>query len=220
MKEVELARHVIAFLQGEGWTVYQEVVCHNRRADIVATKGPLVWIVETKTGLGLAVLEQAHEWRNYAHFRSVAYEHVRSSRGYRGRNFAGIIAMKLGIGILAVDYDGTLSHGYSQPPEFDRRCSALHILRRHLVVPQQTYAEAGNAHGHFWSPYKQTCDALREYTSAHDGCLFKEAMEAITHHYKKDSTARSSMAKWISLGKVKGLRLERDGKMLRIFVEK
>jgi hypothetical protein len=70
--ETDIARPVVAWLQAQGWTVYQEVQHQGCVADIVAVRGPLLWVIECKAQLGLAVLGQALGWQGHAHAISVA----------------------------------------------------------------------------------------------------------------------------------------------------
>jgi hypothetical protein len=39
----------------------------------------------------------------------------------------------------------------------------------------------------------------------------------IKHHYGSDNTAISSLAKWIEDGKVPGIRMEREGRALKLY---
>src|SRR6185295_4535729 len=72
--EADLARYIVGYFQNLQWEVYQEVQLSTQgsRADIVVTQGKLVGICECKQSLGLPVLEQAYEWKPYAHFVWVA----------------------------------------------------------------------------------------------------------------------------------------------------
>ncbi len=70
--EVELARPVVAWLGDLGWEVFQEVSAGGSVADIVARRGPVLWVVEVKRSLGLSLLGQAHAWKRRAHRVSVA----------------------------------------------------------------------------------------------------------------------------------------------------
>ena len=67
MKELELAKSVVEWLQDQHWEVYQEVQRYSTTADIVAVQGPLVWVVECKTSLSIGVMLQASRWM--AHYR-------------------------------------------------------------------------------------------------------------------------------------------------------
>ena len=49
--EQDLAAIVVGWLTERGWDVYQEVAIMGKVADIVAVRGPCVWIVECKVRL-------------------------------------------------------------------------------------------------------------------------------------------------------------------------
>ena len=73
--EAQLAAAVVSHLREHGWEVWQEVRAgriSDRRADIVATMGRRVMVVETKLSLSAAVVGQAFQWRPYAHWVVVA----------------------------------------------------------------------------------------------------------------------------------------------------
>ena len=67
--EAALGPPVIAWLESQGWDVYQEVESGRQsyRADIVAIKDKLVLVVELKTSLTFDLLYQAQRWRDKAH---------------------------------------------------------------------------------------------------------------------------------------------------------
>lgn len=57
--EAELAKVVTTWLRTDGWSTFHEIECRGGRADIVAVRRGLVWLVETKLRAGLEVLAQA-----------------------------------------------------------------------------------------------------------------------------------------------------------------
>lgn len=61
--EAELAKVVTTWLRTDGWSTFHEIECRGGRADIVAVRHGLVWLVETKLRAGLEVLAQALEKR-------------------------------------------------------------------------------------------------------------------------------------------------------------
>lgn len=72
--EQDLAQVVVAWLEEQGWEVYQEVMAWagGPIADIVARKDGQYWIIEVKRRLNLTVLAQAARWGEHAHMVSVA----------------------------------------------------------------------------------------------------------------------------------------------------
>jgi hypothetical protein len=155
--EAELAAHVVAWLQANGWDVYQEVL-HHWLADIVAVKGDVVWVIESKMMFGLKVLEQAHRWLNYADRVSIATP----SWGRKdGHEFGRLVCSKFGIGVvMAVG-------SYTQPRELVpaiTTSSKDRTIRTALCPEQKTYAAAGTNRGH-WTPFKAFAQKLSKLTA-------------------------------------------------------
>ncbi|MBC2632303.1 hypothetical protein H6X84_25135, partial [Salmonella enterica subsp. enterica serovar Enteritidis] len=69
MKESDMYPYLKQYFEGKGYTVYPEIepLSGYKRADIVAIKDQDVVIVEMKVGFGLTVIQQAFDWRGYAH---------------------------------------------------------------------------------------------------------------------------------------------------------
>src|SRR5579883_3224071 len=95
--ETELAAVATDWLRTQGWTVYEEVCCRGRAADIVAVRGRLVWVIEAKKSLTFALLDQARAWKPFAHYVSVA---VPAARESSGRDLAVATAGWQGLGVL------------------------------------------------------------------------------------------------------------------------
>jgi hypothetical protein len=212
--EVELAAPVVAWLEDLRWDVYQEVSAYGRTADIVAVQGPLIWVVEAKRSLSLAVLDQAWHWRTWAHYVSVAVPV--SKRPISA--FAGRCLAQEGIGLIKAKNPALTVW---ERPVIELMPAKLHRqivegLREKLDPAQKTYAQAGSRNG-AWSPFKGTCDRLRHYVQAQPGATLKEAVGAIKTHYQTPGAARASLARWIHEGVVPGVRCERDGRVLRLY---
>jgi len=90
-------------------------------------------------------------------------------------------------------------------------------LMGRLTEAQKTFARAGNAEGRRWTPFQQTCHDLARYVAHNPGCLLKDAIDNVPTHYVSVSTARSCLRIWIGEGKVRGVRMERYGRKLRLF---
>jgi hypothetical protein len=206
--EQKLAAHVVAWLQDSQWTVYQEVACAGRVADLVAVQGPLLWVIECKKAFTLALLEQAWEWRHFAPLISVAVP--ATLRRAPGRAFAEHVLQDLGIGTIAVSGSGSVRE---QTParlnrQLPRRSQAL--LRDALHEQQKTFAAAGGRGG-YWTPFKETCDNVRRRLQASGGSMpFKTLIESVNTHYRSKSTARACLRRWIAEGVIEGVGLEGD----------
>lgn len=221
--EADLALPVVEWLESQGWEVYQEVrTNYGPIADLVAVQGQLIWVLECKKAFGLAVLEQAEHWLQYAHYVSAVYPYSGTSRSGR---LPRRVARWLGIGTLEVrrlgDFGGVIPDFYfeQEAPTLRRRPPCLELLRRELNEAQRTYAPAGNAASQYWSPFRATCDAVSAYVKLHPGVQVKEVIDSVRHHYRTDSTARSCLVKWAERGKIRGVRLEREGRFVRLYPE-
>lgn len=222
--EVELARPVVAWLESQGWTVYQEVqpsIGLAPVADIVAVQGNLLWIVECKRSFGLAVLEQCEHWLPYANFVSAAYPH---SSTKRSRGLPERVADWLGVGQLSVQcndltpYNLGLQFTYrDRSPRLNRKPVLKQYVTNALTEQHRTFAEAGNADGLRWTPYRATCDQVLNYVKEHPGASAKDVVNHIRHHYSSDATARSCLVQWGRAGKVYGVRVEQEGRNIRFY---
>lgn len=132
--EAVLAGAVAEWMRADGWRTYHEVeLPRGGRADIVATRRGLLWIVETKLQAGLDVLDQALD-----RHRAGAHGVVVAVPGGPAALRLASIAGRLGIGVLAVDvvndYDGRALVQRLRPelkvwPDFARKAKPAEILR-------------------------------------------------------------------------------------------
>jgi hypothetical protein len=231
-KETDVAAAVVRWLTDDGWDVYQEVALGPGEPilDIVARRGPVLWIVECKAALSLVLLDQAARSIGLAHMIAVAARSSGVDRTRYRHHFTTKALDSLGIGRFVVrevntGYDGErhcptykLEADLVLRPALSRRI-VTDFLSRRLNQKQRDYAPAGNAEGRRWSPFQDTCEGVRRYVREHPRCTLKDCMDAVNHHYHTKGSARSSMSHWIRAGKVKGVRAERDGRFLRLELE-
>lgn len=238
--EVELAKPIVAWLQLAGWEVYQEVQIRDRFghggkiADIVAVRRGIVWVVETKTALGMAVLNQALHWRRYAHYLSVGVPYGQ----YANNEVLSCVMRDQGLGLLMVRsklYGITDEHGaferLAQQVKLERYGDAR--LRRRIddtlrrsLQEKQKQSMAGSVSGGHWTPYKATCEELlkmvRRYpgialmTAIRGGVFKGETVYGLKHHYLSESTAMGSLRTWLDKGLVPGVQLLREGRRLHL----
>lgn len=213
--EQAIAALVVTWLEDAGHDVYQEVEYRGAIIDIVVLVGPgkEVWVVETKTRWSLELLTQCVERRAMAHrvFAGVPYSRVDHSQLFR----------QLGVGSLIV-----------RPDAYDEKVRCTHFpsrttsrtrdwpreLRARLGPGYKTHAKAGSPNGAGrWTPFRETCERLAYAAQAQPGITLKDAIAGMTHHYSSAAAARSSIRKWVELGKVPGVRLDRKEKLLRLF---
>ena len=207
--EQQVAEVVVTYLEDLGADVYQEVECGTGVADIVAVVAHELWIVEVKTSLSLALLLQAMDRRVDATRVYVAAPHTRHLWDIRD------LCDELGLGLLTVRCGNVESTWREDQPDvqmhvpsrrWNRRPSAL---RARLRPEHKTSAKAGAPGGAGrWTPWRDTCRQLAVLVKAQPGITLKEAIDTIKHHYRSAASARTSLAKWISDGKIDGVRLE------------
>ena len=214
--EVELGRPVVRWLETRGWRVYCEVQPRNYGpvADIVATRGPLIWVVELKTRFGLAVIDQAAAWIGRVHRVSIATPTTRN------RSVVGCRLLEsYGVGwitVLGADWASVVE------PIYPRTCSRVQIEswrtclaaigRIALPVEAGTPSAAGR-----WTPFRQTCHRLTDYVRQHPGCRLKEAIEGISHHYASAASARGSLRDWIEKGRITSIELRVENRQTRLY---
>jgi hypothetical protein len=208
MKETELAAAVVAYLRDLGWDVHQEVGGPGPRADIVAVKGPLLYVIETKMTLGLSVLGQARNWLGYANRVSVATPQPSRYRNRTERYTARAVLQDWGIGLLEVScrYSGETEVREELAPKLWRQTPTKCWLRDRLCDETRTYAAAGNNEGKFWSPFKATIAEIHRALKETPGLTTRQLVDRIKHHYHNDSLARSALPAWLRYGKIPGVR--------------
>ncbi|MEN6634075.1 MAG: hypothetical protein ABFD84_16750, partial [Candidatus Polarisedimenticolia bacterium] len=212
--EEDLARAVVAWLQLEGWTVWQEVtpcaaapVC-----DIVARRGPVIWAIECKAAPSLEVLDQASRWVGRANYVSVAVP-TRRSPGLYLR-----FAASVGLGVLWVDGDFVTDHRgpfFREPRGAARARARYYFELRELLTEERRLwpAAAGNARSERFTDFRAFCHGVRDEVYARPGISVRETIARLkSHHYASDASARSCLASWARAGKVPDVRISWRGR--------
>ncbi len=215
LTEATYASVVVDHFEAIGADVYQEVACAGGVADIVALVAAELWVIEVKTSLSLALIVQALERRRDAHRVFVAAPYSRNFRD------VGALCAELGIGLLQINSGEYDPHTRSRTPwrvvevVGSRRWNSRPVALRAKLSPEhKTHAQAGSVGGGGrWTPFRDTCEQLARVVQARPGITLKDATSRIRHHYATPAGARSSLAHWIALGKVDGVRFDRSGKV-------
>lgn len=128
ISEADIGEQLKSYLQNMDWGVYSEVIFDGFgwTADVVAKREKLLWILEIKTSASIAVIEQAHRWRFYAHYISVVTPPAKS------RMFDHILR-QFGIGHLTYTLNGFFE---DVRPKLNRKASKL--LYKSLHDDQKT----------------------------------------------------------------------------------
>ncbi|MCE5309649.1 MAG: hypothetical protein LLG20_18600 [Acidobacteriales bacterium] len=193
----------------------------GRTADIVAVQNRHVWVIECKLQFGVDVIEQALRWMHDAHWVSVAVPKPRRGTytrpGYKRSWLLERLCRDHGVGIIQVarDYQWECpTVDEDLDAHINRHAEANRILE--VLSPEhQTFAPAGSAEGHKWTPFQRTCAELRRVVAEHPGIPVKEAIALLREsHYANTSSARACLTHWAEQGKIRGVCLRRDGRKL------
>lgn len=168
--------------------MYQEVknLRTGHRADIIAVKDELRWVIELKLSLSLRLIEQAVSWKKYAHFVSIAVPN------WKRNNFTLEICKHFGVGLLY----GCDLHEVLAPQRQDSPVLAA----TPLYDKQKEFANAGNNSNSAYTPYKATMEQVLAYIQANQGCKLKDIVDNVKTHYRTPATAKSCISKSVKEG--------------------
>lgn len=226
LPETMIGEAVCDYLTRDNWEVFQEVSegTGGRRADIVARRGKILWIIECKKSVGLEVLDQLVHWERagLAHYYSAAVFAPRVRSDALHMYYAQHLPNKalnflfdhFGFGLLTLRPDSKVLHVCRAP--------SLHRVDRfpwpkidaQLHEEQKTQVKAGSVAGNYSTPFKRTVEGLQKLIAKHGKLPIKEAIEQLDHHYQTESSARSSLAHWAAKGGIPGVRLKKEGRAL------
>ena len=219
-REPAVASRAAQWLEDQGLEVYQEVECHQRRADLVGAGSEVLIVVECKLRLGLDLIEQAEHWKPYANARICAYLDARTRRPFRSseprtRQAALRICREWGIGVLRIPEDER------DPLEEEVRAiiqprPRAHDYLRDALAPEQRLdggaAEAGTNRGGYHTPFRRTALLVSEIVSKHpEGIQVSDLLDTIKerggHHYASDKGFKTSILLVVKRGIVPGVRI-------------
>lgn len=224
--ETDMANMVREWMQVQGWDVYPEVqLCPGGgRADLVGVRDDFVWVVECKLVFGLGVIAQAEQWLLYAHYVSVATPLNRDKHGRKrpaspAAYFGRKICDERGIGRIRVDQElpteSWNTWGY-HPARLNRTAyRRAKDLRAKLCKEHKDFAP-GNASAAYWTPFRGTCKAVLDFVKDNPGSTMRQVIDGIEHHYQSDTSARSTLVRWIGEGIVPGVTLDKTERVYRV----
>ncbi len=207
--ETDLGKRVVEWLEAErsDWTVYQELPSFGKVADIVCIKNDLVWVIELKTSLSLAVIRQAFEWD--VDYRSVAVPDTISNLRNETREWwYSYLGKSMDISTIIVgesrvytrncgDYgrDWARHEVRFDIDEITQGGRYISTKRRLIELAESGltdgFAEAGSCSGNHWTPYKQSMLEIREYITNNPGCTMNDIFNALGKlHYASKSSAK------------------------------
>ena len=203
MKETELAQMFVDYLSG--YDLYFEVDFY-RSVDIVALKNNISAAFEVKTSFNFKVLEQAIANREHFNYSYIAVPEFGDSY------FKIKMCKDYGLGLLVYrdkyDYGSAGKVSEYVNPKLNRISNKL--LRSRLSEKnKQSLPGSKSGVGTKITAFGVTVESLKRYVERNQGCLLKEAIEAITHHYSSCTVARSCIARYIHEDVIKGLELNK-----------
>lgn len=212
--EVDLAQAVINTLREWKWEIYQEVVGHGGRCDIVAKQKNIIWAIECKNSFGFQVLDQAYNWiRNgSAHYVSIAVPWKSITNNKIGKK----ICLDYGIGVLYVSSSNSDNVQEIIQPK----------LRRKIAIPfrlcddQKIIKSAGSTGGGYWTPFRQTVNRLISLVERKPGIEFNKLIKELDHHYSSLSSAKSCLRNFIGTNVIPELIIKEVNGKLCVFLNK
>lgn len=217
--ETELASALMAHLEELGWDCYPEAAVNRggNRADIIAYRKPIVWVIEAKLRFGQDVLDQARNWLNWAHYVSVLVP-----SGGRWHSVLTDWMKWKGVGLIEARKETAWG---SAPPRIDfdtsRITPRLHrsahrnaqYIAEHLHPDMKRFAPGTNAG--YSSPWRRTMNAAIHYVQTKPGCTIREIVENASHHYQSDASARSCLLKWLEADP--RVSMQREGRVVKLY---
>lgn len=200
MKETELAKYFIDYLSC--YDLYFEVD-YYRSVDVVAIAEKYSISVEVKTSFNFKVLEQAIE--NSKHFNYSYIAVPRTNDMY----FYIKLCEDYGIGLLVYnDYINEVRERIA--PKLNRHCNLIHLKKRLSERNKQSVAGSKNGESDKITAFGVTKESAIRFVKRYgkDGCTIDDLINGITHHYKTDKAAKTSLYNWIKTGVINDLRIE------------
>lgn len=205
MKESDLYEPVVELFHGGN--VYPEVVVGRKRPDIVVKQGSDIVVIELKTSLSLALIEQAYHWVGKCDLVYVAIPAPR-----RFNKFAVRLLTDKGIGVIVVQGSKAYVHRTAT-----KQTNKIIKWERYL---HEFYKqnESGGTNGEYITPYKFMIQCIREYMQGLDNEITLQELikqvderydQVISKHYgSPESSLRKALTEyereWCDRTKLRG----------------
>lgn len=210
MTEADIAAAAIAWLKSQGFECYSEVPCYGGRADIVAVRQSVVWIVETKIGLSADLCLQCRDRLREQCNGVLAVAGGKGKSDYRGHPLIDWLSGH-GIGFARVD-PKRKSFLLDQMPKL-RRVDSEKFRQR--LCEQQKSNIAGTS-GKYWTPFKDLVQGLQ--AALREGPLAQVGTLSCFRDYKtrSDANNKRALTDYLEKGLIPGWGIERRGRVLWI----
>lgn len=207
-------------LEAAGWSVYEEVQPYQGGAiaDMVATRGSTVLVVELKRTLTLELMGQALGWINHADLVAVVVPRASATAWCsNARRFAIMSAAKFGIGV----YTAWPGHRHAEAKVWEKSpCFPLdpdpkkkqQLLGKLRVEHQDgEWARAGTRNGKRVTDFQLTAKRLAEAVKQKPGQKIRVLLPEIEYHYVSPSSAAQCLTDCIRRNVIDSVRIEADG---------
>lgn len=217
----------MAYLAGQGWDCYPEVVLPWGRADIVAVRdmpfstSRCVHIVETKTSWSLSLIEQALQRQEFAHFVSIA-----APKTKQHRPGLWVICKHFGLGMITVaGIDPRVDEYGVVPP---RLCRGLKAAKRLNWGPwrtlaclhedQKRFVPGSTTTAGYSTTFSRTMDRCERFIEENPGCTVAELVAGVDSHYASNSGFKQGILLW--LHKRPRIHAVKEGRAIRFYYTK
>jgi len=195
MKETDLYPPVKQWLEEQGYEVYPEIPIGSSGAvaDVVGVRedddgAPIIVIVELKTSLSLALMEQCHKWRKRAHLIYAAVPALQRRQWPR----PGLRYLRMdGTGLLEIEerynFDTKETYLKAQKTESAKWEDDVSLAwLSDLTDLHKTWTVGGTGKGGYLSQYRLTMLGIREYLEARspEWVAVKQIAKECPHHYQ------------------------------------
>ncbi len=205
--EADIAKKAIAWLESQGWECYQEVPVASGRADIVAVRMSLVWIVETKIALTPELVMQCRE-RMRERVSGVMACFPASRRKFHQSHPLVDWNRWHGIGSMTVEPDANIATVINWPV---LRRIPTELFLRELHPEMKTQSVAGTS-GQYWTPFKNLVKQLQD--NLRHGWTLREAAENLTclneYQQRRISAQCRALTDYLDRKLIPGWRLDRS----------
>lgn len=219
MKETDLAKPIIDYLESFHWDVYQEVPCGSGVADILAVLDKRIWVVELKKSLSLQLLDQAI----YRHYRvnyvSVGIPRPKTYNPEIKGTAVNHILNSYGIGVFMVG--GRKGILKERSPILNRRPYFSENIEKILksLHPKMKQNKAGSRPGNNWTPWKEWKEDVERVVAKNPGITPKEMVDKLKRidPYRRPDNAMHAVVYYARSGLIERVKVAKENNRLHLY---
>lgn len=195
-ESTDVAIPIAEHLRQHHWDIYPEAQFRTRgpRADIVAYKNPLLWVIETKSSMNLQVLEQAMRWRDSGALLvsiGIPKPKRKSSQKFVWHSqMVDRICRQEGFGLIFVCSKTHFVKEVISPRLYRFNYERSRYLITNLDHKMQSQTPGSSAAGGYSTPHQRTLQYALAYLREHSPCSISTLLDNIKTHFHVRSKAR------------------------------